>query len=77
MNNHYHVVEFIQGCLNDYDSGPYETLEYAREELEDIRRWYEENTDKPYKPAGADRYESGVHVLKIEECNEEDCSNGL
>jgi hypothetical protein len=63
---HYHVVEFINGCLNDYDSGPIATIQDAREELAQMRDF----VAGEYVPAGDDRYERGVHILKIEMCTE-------
>jgi hypothetical protein len=65
---HWHIVEFIDGCLNDYDSGPIDTIEDAREELRQIT---EVRTIGEYTPAGEDRFERGLHILKIEECKGE------
>lgn len=74
---HYHVVEFIDGCLHDDDSGPIETLDEARAELRDrvvghneTDTWINEQRypHAPYMPAGQDRYQRGLHILKIETC---------
>jgi hypothetical protein len=68
---HYHVVEFINGCLNDYDSGPYDTLEDARGHIKEV-------INHPCQagkivPAGEDRYiVDDLYIMKIEECHE-DC----
>lgn len=79
---HYHIVEFINGCLNDYDSGPYESLADAQSDLADaVERgneeaaWNEENgyRSEPYEPAGTDRFIRGNYILKIEECTETEC----
>lgn len=70
---HYHIVSFINGCLNDYDDGPYETLQVARAALD---AFLDANDDTfPWQPAGVDRYEQqgGPYILKIEECTEADC----
>jgi hypothetical protein len=53
---HYHVVAFINGCLNDYDSGPIESLEMAQDHFAEI----------------APDWETGIHIVKIEDCTE-DC----
>jgi hypothetical protein len=53
---HYHVVAFINGCLNDYDSGPIESLELAQDHFAEV----------------APDWETGIHLVKIEECTE-DC----
>ena len=75
---HYHVVEFINGCLNDYDSGPIESLDDARLE---VAQWVEDSRVEddygtvngiPWEPTGVDRFTRGIHILKIEECHE-DC----
>lgn len=72
---HYHVVEFINGCLNDYDSGPYETLEDAREE---VRQITEVHAPGEYIQYGKDKYErSDLYILKIEECTEKECEKEL
>jgi hypothetical protein len=72
MNSHYHVVEFINGCLNDYDSGPIASIADARNELQFFLGTDDFDDDSAYVPAGKDRYERGLHILKIETCNE-DC----
>jgi hypothetical protein len=74
---HYHVVEFINGCLNDSDSGPYESLQEAREGLQWFLDGYGDNADEhvQIEPAGEDRYERGIHILKIEACTESECLN--
>ena len=83
---HYHVIAFQGASLNDYDSGPYDTLKDARAEL----RWYldayrdmnadrEPGTPTPYRihRAGKDRYEvthgsyGAGFVVKIETCTED------
>lgn len=76
-NMHYHVVEFINGCLNEYDSGPFEEREDARIHLLET---VNENNESEYRghdyiQAGEDRYERGPFILKIEECGE-DCKEG-
>lgn len=79
---HYHVVEFINGCLNDYDSEAYETLDDARSDLSDMverhneeAAWNRDNgyRSEPYQAEGTDRYTRGIYILKIEECYETDC----
>lgn len=79
---HYHVVEFINGCTNDYDSGPYEELEDAQSDLEDMVESHNENAlwlnengyhDDPYTKDGDDRYTRNAFILKIEECRETKC----
>ena len=75
---HYHVVEFINGCLNDYDSGPFEDREDARIHLLET---VNANNESPYRrrdyvQAGEDRYKRGLFILKIEECSE-DCESEL
>jgi hypothetical protein len=70
MNEHYHVVEFINGCLNDYDSGPIDTLDNARCELDHLVNVW--NDEEAYVPAGNDRYQRGIYILKVESCTE-DC----
>jgi hypothetical protein len=82
MTEHYHVVEFIDGFLNDYDSGPIATIEDARKALQasvDADNAYELEQDANlYVAAGDDRYERGMHILKIETCNENcDDTTGL
>jgi hypothetical protein len=79
MATHYHVVEFINGCLNDYDSGPIETLELARESLayNVSNLTVDENLEPTYAPSGVDRYVRGLHTLKIEECTERECEDEL
>jgi len=72
---HYHVVEFIDGCLNDYDSGPMATIDEARATLTGIAQatdGYAETgaDDELYTPAGEDRYTRGSYILKIETCRE-------
>jgi hypothetical protein len=67
MNKHYHVVRFINGCLNDSDSGPYTTLKDARAELKYCVSVHRE-MGETVKPEGKDRYVSGLYILKIEEC---------
>jgi hypothetical protein len=52
---HYHVVAFINGCLNDYDSGPIESLEMAQDHFAEI----------------APDWETGIHIVKIEDCTED------
>jgi hypothetical protein len=73
---HYHVVAFVNGCLNDYDSGPYESLEDARKELSEIvdaDNAYElEQDSNLWEAEGVDRFTRRLHILKIEECHE-DC----
>lgn len=68
---HYHVVEFINGCLNDWVSGP-DTLEGCRAE---IAQYVEvaELENNQYEPAGTDRFTRGLYILKIEECYETEC----
>ena len=67
---HYHVVQFINGCLNDYDSGPIDTLDDARELLKSLIDGDRDNALSVVE-AGTDRYiVKGVYILKIEECNE-------
>jgi hypothetical protein len=76
---HYHVVEFINGCLNDYDSGPFDSLEDAQEVLNDIVKEGNKfpDTDELYVEAGEDRYERGLYILKIEVCNETECEERI
>jgi hypothetical protein len=70
---HYHVVDFIDGCLNDYDSGPYETLEDARSELRSIMEHPMQLAK--FEQAGEDRYiYDNIHILKIEKCSQ-DCED--
>lgn len=68
---HYHVVAFMDGCLNDYDSGPYSTIEDAEQDL----AWYLESgamvPDAPIEDAGYLRYANGPYIIKVEECTEE------
>jgi hypothetical protein len=82
MRPHYHVTAFQSGCLNDYDSGPHDTLKSARADLQ----WYlsayrDMNADRapdvdPYRirRAGKDRYEvtqgsySAGIIVKVEPC---------
>jgi hypothetical protein len=71
---HYHVVCFVNGCLNDYDSGPLESLddarvalaEYANSDTDEFRYWV---------PAGVDRYQQhdGLYTLVIEPCCDNEC----
>jgi len=63
---HYHVVEFINGCLNDYDSGPIDSLGDARIELAQ----FVDDVEYDWEPDGVDRFTRGTHILKIEECGE-------
>jgi hypothetical protein len=83
MTEHFHVVEFINGCLNDGDSGPIESLSDAREELQrivddaaSVGSWNPDMVDY-YRPAGEDRYVRGSYILKIEECTEDECMDDL
>ena len=73
---HYHVVQFINGCLNDSDSGPYTTLNDARGELHFL---VNERRDMGHavKLEGKDRYVDGLYILKIEECTNDiaECEN--
>jgi hypothetical protein len=72
---HYHVVEFINGCLNDYDSGPIEALDEAQAHITGIVQstdGHSEDGMDVYVEAGEDRYERGIYILKVEECTE-DC----
>ena len=64
---HYHVVAFIDGCLNDYDSGPINDYTDALADLD----WYMETTypDTP-TVAGQERYQVGPYIIKVEECRE-------
>jgi len=80
---HYHIVEFINGCLNDYDSGPYEDLADAQSDLKDMVEnhnenalWFNENGlhEDPYVEEGEDLYTRNIYILKIEECTQ-DCTN--
>ena len=71
MKPHYHVVAFIPGCLNDYDSGPIDTLAEAREELLQYVDTGGMQPERPCKTAGPDRYTNGPYVITIEECAEE------
>lgn len=69
---HYHVVEFINGCLNDYDSGPIETIGWAREVLKShVNRdfSYGDDDEPQYQEVGQDKYVSEIRILTIEECN--------
>lgn len=76
---HYHVVSFINGCLNDYDSGAIDTLEDARIELAE----YVENSPfdsfdtVEWQAAGVDRFVQveGLYVAKIEPCTQ-NCLEG-
>lgn len=74
--NHYHVVEFINGCLNDYDSGPIDELIDAQTLLDEMVHQHNgftsEGEDK-YLANGVLRYERGLYILKVEECSETDC----
>jgi hypothetical protein len=71
MKTHYHVVEFIDGCLNDYDSGPFDAINDAREWIENIVA----DTPDLYEPSGESRYVrvNSPYILKIESCNEQEC----
>ena len=71
MITHYHVVVFIDGCLNDYDSGPIEDIAEAREALAwqlDLGR----GAVCGWKRTGEDRYQQidGLYIVKIEDCTE-------
>jgi hypothetical protein len=76
---HYHVVAFINGCLNDHDSGPYDTLEDARIALAEYVET--EATYSPYEweSAGVDRFVqvNGVYIAAIEPCSEAECYESL
>ena len=65
---HYHVVAFMPGCLNDYDSGPIDDIESARVVLKELADDYPEGD--PMVPGGKDRYTNAFYILKIEECTE-------
>ena len=67
---HCHVVEFINGCLNDYDSWPIETFHDAVDTLE----WAKSDE---HVLEGDFRYVNGLHILKIEECTERECLEQL
>jgi hypothetical protein len=69
MATHYHVVEFINGCLNDYDSGPLDTLRDAATHMKEIVK---ENPD--YERVGPMRYQRGLYTLKIEDCSIVGCN---
>lgn len=71
MKTHYHVVEFINGCLNDYDSGPFEDHYDALSHLQEMLARSEPGE---YVATAYDRYERGIHILKVEECTNEDCA---
>jgi hypothetical protein len=73
---HYHVVAFINGCLNDYDSGPFYYLENAREDLRNYLEYGGMQPDQEIVPAGTDRYTNGPYIIKIEECTEPECTEG-
>lgn len=72
---HYHVVSFINGCLNDYDSGAIDTLEDARIELAEYidNSPFDSFEACQWVPAGVDRYVQveGLYIAKIESCTEE------
>jgi hypothetical protein len=67
MTEHYHVVTFIDGCLNDYDSGPIEGLEDARAHLAE---YVDQDDWDSWEPAGVDRFVGATspYILKIESC---------
>jgi t-SNARE complex subunit (syntaxin) len=67
MRQHYHVVQFIDGSLNDGDSGPYTTLKDARAELRDVVQSYRQR-GQTVKAEGKDRYVCGLYIIKIEAC---------
>jgi hypothetical protein len=67
FTTHYHVVSFINGCLNDYDSGPIKTLEDARASLQDYL-WSGDGEN--FHEAGPDRYTDGFSITTIEPCND-------
>ncbi len=80
---HYHVVAFIDGCLNDYDSGPHEHIEPAREECAELAaEYYGEDTF--VTDTGNSRYEvrrhedsPGGYIVKVEECQQDECWNPI
>jgi hypothetical protein len=69
---HYHVVAFIDGCLNDYDSGPIESEADADMALQEFVREAQELTDEPIRNTGYMRYQNGPYIVKVESCTE-DC----
>jgi hypothetical protein len=78
MRPHYHVVTFINGCLNDGDSGPITTKAAARAELRDLTQCYRD-TGRTVRAAGKDRYQADIVTIKIEECTKDiaDCSDNV
>jgi hypothetical protein len=69
---HYHVVAFINGCLNDYDSGPIALEADADMALQGFVREAQELTDEPIRNTGYMRYQNGPYIVKVESCTE-DC----
>lgn len=71
---HYHVVAFINGCLNDHDSGPYDTLDDARIALAEYVET-DSDTMHDWISAGVDRFvqRNGVYIAAIESCSEAEC----
>ena len=71
---HYHVETFINGCLNDYDSGPYTSKKDAQEDA----AWYRSDQPNnwrhtgPITPLQVDRWEQieGLYILAIVKCVE-------
>jgi len=70
---HYHVVAFINGCLNDTDSGPYADIESAREVLAELVADWHESAER----INDDTYRAGLYTLTIEPCREAACDEEL
>jgi hypothetical protein len=66
---HFHVVAFINGCLNDYDSGPIESEELARESLREYVATEATYTEDEIVQVDVDRYQRGPYTITIEPCN--------
>lgn len=72
---HYHVVAFINGCLNDYDSGPIDTFEDAVTALRDYMNEGGMQPDTEVSDVfGETRYQQGLYTIQVEACQEEACS---
>lgn len=73
-STHFHVVAFINGCLNDYDSGPYDSRKDARHECRELA--YSYFGDGTYTEQwSADEYRvrrtpksHGEYIIAVEEC---------
>lgn len=71
---HWHVVAFINGCLNDYTSPPYDTVDDARAALAEYVNNGGILPDRPCQRIDSDTFLSGHYCITIEDCFD-DCSD--